>query len=177
MCIGRRISDALGHSRGRRCHDSTLAAKGKPASSLWGSGDLLLLLQPSSGVPRPAHVARSPHGRCELARRPERDGFHRLATSGGEGEVSGPYHCTHLLCRRTSLAHRSIGSRLAADLHRHVEPSPVLPVAARKRCALRLWSRSDKAHDLPRSSGLADGRVGHHRETPKVRFILSAKKS
>ena len=97
--IERRFSDALGHSRGRPYRGSTPGAKSMPASSLSDSGDLLLFLQPSSDVRQAAHVARDPEGRSAPGRRPAGDGFHRLATSGGEEVVSGPCYCTHLHCR------------------------------------------------------------------------------
>ena len=47
MCSERRICGDLGHSRGLRYHGITEAAKNTIATSLWGSGDLLLLWQPS----------------------------------------------------------------------------------------------------------------------------------
>ena len=56
VCVKRRTNAALGHSRGRRYHGSTLATKGTAASSLWDSGTLLFLEQPSSGIPQPTHV-------------------------------------------------------------------------------------------------------------------------
>ena len=58
---------------------------------------------------------------------------------------------------------RSIGSRLAADLHRHVDPMAVRPVT---RCCHRVQRprrRSAQANDLQRSGELTDGRVGRHR--------------
>ena len=150
VCTQRRDYDALGHRRGQRWYCSTQEAKDAPVSSLWGSGGLLFLQQPSSGVPQLAHVAQSPEGRCVRARWPAGGEFHRLATFGGEEVISGPYHCTHLHCRRADADDRSIGSRMAADLHRKVAPSTVLPVTACDRCELRLWSRSAQAQDLPR---------------------------
>ena len=89
-------------------------------------------------------------GRCVRARWPAGGESHRLATFGGEEVISGPYHCTHLHCRRADADDRSIGSRMAADLHRKVAPSTVLPVTACDRCELRLCSRSAQAQDLPR---------------------------
>ena len=47
MCNERRVCDDLGHSRAYRHRGSTVAAKNTIATSLWGSGDLLLLWQPS----------------------------------------------------------------------------------------------------------------------------------
>ena len=98
--IEHRILDALGHGRGRRYRGSTRGAKDTSAANLWDLGGLILLQHPSSSVPQPAHPSRSPERRCGLARRPAGDEVHRLATSGGEGVVSGPYHRTHQHCRR-----------------------------------------------------------------------------
>ena len=46
--IERRISDALGRSRGLPCRGNTLAATGTQASSLWGPGGPLLLMPPET---------------------------------------------------------------------------------------------------------------------------------
>ena len=102
MRIERRFSDALGHGRGRPYGGTTPAAQNTAATSLRGSGGLLLLWLPSRGIPWPVYPYRSPQRRCARARRPAGDGFHRLATHGGEGVVSGPYHRTHLHCGRAN---------------------------------------------------------------------------
>jgi len=97
--IRRRAIDALGHSRGRWYRGNARTALDSTAASLWGSSSLLILEQPSRGIPQPAHAARSPPGRSARGRRPAGGEFHQLATCGGERVVSGPYHRTLQHCR------------------------------------------------------------------------------
>ena len=103
--IGRRMSDALGHSRGRVYRGSTLAAQDAPASSLCDSSGRLLLWQHSGGVPQPAHPSRSPQPRYACARRPAGEGLYRLSASGADAVVSG------LTAAPTCTAEEPIGCR------------------------------------------------------------------
>ena len=115
MCNERRICDDLGHSRAYRHRGSTVAAKSTIATSLWGSGDLLILWQPSRSVQRPAHAARSPQRRCVLVRLPVgATGSivrQRLAAKGWSAGLVTPPTCAAEQPIRTSMRRRQTACR------------------------------------------------------------------
>ncbi len=126
-CTKRRADDALGHGRGRPYRGSTLAAKDSPAASLWDSGGLLLLLQSSRRVPRPAH---------EPCRSKPMGSYNTRLTACGRRVPSIVNVSCRCGGRRTLPLHppappksecrrRSIANRLAADLHRPVDPRAI----------------------------------------------------
>ena len=126
-CTKRRADDALGHGRGRPYRGSTLAAKDSPAASLWDSGGLLLLLQSSRRVPRPAH---------EPCRSKPMGSYNTRLTACGRRVSSIVNVSCRCGGRRTLPLHppappksecrrRSIANRLAADLHRPVDPRAI----------------------------------------------------
>ena len=170
MCSERRICDDLGHSRAYRHRGSTVAAKITIATSLWGSGDLLILWQPSRSVQRPAHAGCSPKPTASLGTRSTACGRQVLSLvnawwrRGGQRALS--LHPPALPNSRSG--HRCDGSRLLVDLGRSVDLEALRPLARRNRCRQRSRSRSARAHGLPRPGGLADGRVGRHGVASRV---------
>ena len=96
----RRTTRALAHWRSRRDRDSTLAAQNMAASSLCGSGGLLLSWHAVRRIRLGAHATRDPQHRWRCDKRlPSRE-LDQNKRSGSHVVVSGHYHSTHLDCRR-----------------------------------------------------------------------------
>ena len=96
----RRTTRALAHWRSRRDRGSTLAAQNMAASSLCGSGGLLLSWHAVRRIRLGAHATRDPQHRWRCDKRlPSRE-LDQNKRSGSDTVVSGLYYSTHLDCRR-----------------------------------------------------------------------------
>ena len=163
--IKRRISDALGHGRGRLYRNSTRAVQNTAATSLRDSSGLLVLEQPSRRACRGQPMPPEAHGAVQHMRMLE--GLwaanyidsQRLVSMWWSEDHTSAFTCTDQEPISTS---RGVCSRLLEHLEQHVEAAAVPPAVNCIRSEQRLVGRSARVHGLPRSSALADGRVERH---------------
>ena len=139
----RRTTRALAHWRSRRDRGSTLAAQNMAASSLCGSGGLLLSWHAVRRIRLGAHATRDPQHRWRCDKRlPSRE-LDQNKRSGSErygGQRSLPLTPPGLPTSRSGRC--SIRSGLLADLDRSLEPSALRPVACCSRREQQPRSRS-----------------------------------